>query len=153
MMKQLKIWRRRIQCISSHSVKLIIIWDVLMFVHLSLLHSFAAISYIHSQTQHQFRYDFVFDIASCLIYLSYPLFGLFADVKTGRYNTIITGVYFSFLSWMIGGLAVIVKTFSDSTLFFLILLCVGYILQVIGYAILILSNLVLINLWELQLMN
>ena len=134
MMKQLKIWRRRIQCISSRSVKFIIIWDILMFVHLSLLHSFAAMSYIHSQTQHQFRYDFVFDIASCLIYLSYPLFGLFADVKTGRYNTIITGVYFSFLSWMIGGLAVIVKTFSDSTLFFLILLCVGYILQVIGYA-------------------
>ena len=103
-----------------------------MYVHIRLLHSFAAINYIHSHTQHQFQYDFVFDITYCLIYLSYPFFGLLADVKTGRYNTIITGVHFSFLSWIIAGLAVIVNIFSDSTLF-LILLCVGFILQVIGY--------------------
>ena len=104
-----------------------------MFVHLSLLQSFAAINYIHSHTQHQFRYDFVFDIAYCLVFLSFPLFGLLADVKTGRYNTIITGVHFSFLSWIFAGLAVIVKTLSDSTLSFLILMSAGYILQVIGY--------------------
>ena len=104
-----------------------------MYVHLCLLHSFAAINYIHSNTQHQFRYDFVFDIAYCLIYLSSPFFGLLADVKTGRYNTIITGVHFSFLSWIIAGLAVIVEIFSDSTLFFLIFLFAAYILQVIGY--------------------
>ena len=104
-----------------------------MFVHLSLLQSFAAINYIHSHTQHQFRYDFVFDIAYCLVFLSFPLFGLLADVKTGRYNTIITGVHFSFLSWIFAGLAVIVKTFSNSTLFFTILLFASYITQVIGY--------------------
>ena len=132
-MKKLTTWRRRIQCISSHSVKFIIMWDFVMFVHLSLLQTFAAINYIHSHTQHQFRFDFVFDIIYCLVFLSFPLFGLLADVKTGRYNTIITGVHFSFLSWIIAGLAVIVNTFSDSTMFFLILLCACYILQVIGY--------------------
>ena len=104
-----------------------------MFVHLSLLQSFAAIYYIHSHTQHQFRYDFLFDITYCLIYLSYFFFGPLADVKTGRYNTIITGVHFSFLSWIIAGLEVFVKIFSDSTNFFLILLSACYILQVIGY--------------------
>ena len=104
-----------------------------MFVHLSLLQSFAAINYIHNDNQYQFRYDFVFDIAYCLVFLSFPFFGLLADVKTGRYNTIITGVHFSFLSWIFAGLAVIVNTFSDSTLFFLTLLLGSYILQVIGY--------------------
>ena len=133
-MKQLKTWRRRIQCISSRSVKFIIIWDILMYVHISLLHSFGAINYIHSHNQHQFRYDFVFDIIYCLLFLSHPFFGLLADVKTGRYNTIITGVHFSFLSWIIGGLAAIVDIFSDSTLFFLILSSASYILQVIGYS-------------------
>ena len=104
-----------------------------MYVHLSLLQSFAAINYIHSNTQHQFRYDFVYDIIYCLIYISYPFFGTLADVKTGRYNAIITGVHFSFLSWIFGGLAVIINAFSDSTVFFLILMSAGYILQVIGY--------------------
>ena len=104
-----------------------------MFAHLSLLQYFPTINYIHRHTQHQFRYDFVFDIASCLIYLSFPFFGLLADVKTGRYNTIITGVHFSFLSWIFTGLAVIVKSFSNSTLFFTILLFASYITQVIGY--------------------
>ena len=104
-----------------------------MLVHISLLQTFVAINYIHSHNQHQFRYDFVFDITYCLIFLSSPFFGLLADVKTGRYKTIITGVHFSFLSWIIAGLAVIVNIFSDSTLFFLILLSACYITQVIGY--------------------
>ena len=104
-----------------------------MFAHLNLIQSFLAISDMHSHTQHQLRYDFVYDIASCLIYISFPFFGLLADVKVGRYNTIITGVHFSFLSWIITGLAVILKIFSDSTLFFLLLLLSSYITQVIGY--------------------
>ena len=133
MMKLLTTWRRRIQCISSRSVKLIIVWDILMFAHLYFVQSFASINYIHSDAQHQFRYDFIYGIAFCLIYLSFPFFGLLADVKTGRYNTIITGVHFSFLSWIFAGLAVIARTISDSTIFFLLLLFAGYITQVIGY--------------------
>ena len=117
MMKQLMNWRRRIQCISFSSVKFITIWDVLMFAHLKLLKYFVGISYIHSHTQHQIRYDFFFHIVYCLTYLSFPFFGVLADVKTARYNTIITGVYFTFLSWIFAVLAVIVKTFSNSTLF------------------------------------
>ena len=104
-----------------------------MIARLYFIQSFAAINYIHSHTLHKFRYDLVFGIASCLMFLSFAFFGLLADVKTGKYNTIITGVLFSFLFWIFAGLAVIVKTFTDSTLFFTILLFAGYILQVIGY--------------------
>ena len=104
-----------------------------MFAHLTFIQYFASINYIHSHAQHQFKYDFVYGIAFCLVYLSFLFFGLLADVKTGRYDTIITGVHFSFLSWIFAGLAVIIKTFSNSTLFFMILLFAGYILQIIGY--------------------
>ena len=126
-------WRRRIQCISSRSVKLIIIWDILIYAHFSLLQYFTGINYLHSYTQHQFGYNFAFDITTSLLYFSFPFFGLLADVKTGRYNTIINGVYFTFLSWIFAGLAVIVKTLSDSMLFFTILWFAAYITQVIGY--------------------
>ena len=125
MIKLLTTWRRRIQCISSCSVKLIIVWDILMFAHLYFIQSFASINYIHSDAQHQFRYDVIYGIAYCLVFLSFPFFGLLADVKTGRYNTIITGVHFSLLSWIFAGLAVIVKALSDSTLVFLLLLLFG----------------------------
>ena len=111
MMKQLTNWRRRIKCISSRSVKLIIIWDILMYAYLRLLKYFVGINYIHSHTQHQISYDFVFYIVYCLTYLSFPFFSLFADVKTGRYNTIITGLYFSFLSWIFACLVVKIHTF------------------------------------------
>ena len=125
-MKQLITWRR-IHCISSRSVKLIIIWDILIYAHFSSLEYFTGINYTHSHTQHQFGYDFAFDITSCLLYPSFPFFGLLADAKTGRYNTIINGVHFTFLFWIFAGLAVIVKALSDSILFFTILWFAAYI--------------------------
>ena len=89
-----------------------------MYVHLCLI--FCSNQHIHSNNQHQLRYNFVFNIIYCLIYLSYPFFGLLADVKTGRYSTIITGVHFSFLSWIIDSLAVILM--HSTSLEFIIIL-------------------------------
>ena len=75
-------------------------------------------------------------------YLSFPLFGLLADVKTGKYKTIITSVHFSFLSWIIGGLAIIVKTYlPENDTFFLIAFGIGFILELIGICC-FLSNIV-----------
>ena len=56
--------------------------------------------------------------------------GLFGDVKTGRYISIITGAHISFVSWFIGGL---INIYFMSELSILILLGVVYILKVIGY--------------------
>ena len=75
----------------------------------------------------------LFDIDYSLAFFLFPLFGLIADVKAGRYTSILTGVYLIFLAWIIAGLAVIVKTNLELDLLFLILLCFAWVLQVIGY--------------------
>ena len=96
---------RRGQCVSSRSMVLIIVWDALMYLHLNLIRYFVTTGYYHNHIK---GYNVV-DLAICLLYLCFPLFGLLADVKTGRYNTIITGVYLSFLSWIFYGLSFICK--------------------------------------------
>ena len=119
--------------ISSKSVILLILWDALMFVHTnSMQHIGAAVSNNSNIEHHQSQY-IVYGIGLCLVYLSYPLFGLIADVKTGRYKTIITSVYFSFLSWIIGGLAIIINTFLPKyDILSLIVLSIAFILELIG---------------------
>ena len=42
-----------------------------------------------------------YDIGYSLFSLLFPVFGLLADIKRGRYKTVITGVYFAFVSWII----------------------------------------------------
>ena len=84
------------QCVSSQSVILIILWHALMYLHINLIRHFAATSYYDSQVK---SYNYVGDVGYCLIFFLFPVFGLFADVKTGRYKMIITGVCFSFASW------------------------------------------------------
>ena len=120
---------RRGQCVSSRSMVLIIVWDALMYLHPNLIRYFVTTDYYHNHIK---GYNVV-DLAICLLYLCFPLFGLLADVKTGRYNTIITGVYLSFLSWIFYGLSFICKLYRNVDVPYWMFLILGYILQVIGY--------------------
>ena len=86
----------------------------------------------------------VFDIGYCLFFLLFPFFGLLADVKVGRYASIITGVYLTFFSWLAAGLCYNIKNFLHYNMVFLIISGVGYLLQVIGYSCLR-SNIVQFN--------
>ena len=105
-----------------------------MYAHLNLFRYFAATSYVNSHVHQQHAHYILFDINYCLAYFLFPLIGLITDVKTGRYKTIITGVYLSFVSWIIGGLSIIVKTYLNLDKPFLALLGFGYILQLLGYS-------------------
>ena len=87
-------------------------------------------SYYHSQCK---TCNAVDDIAYCLAFVFFPFIGLLADVKTGRYNTIITGIYLSFVSWIICGVVTIVKTFMNIDILHLVVLVVVYTFEVIGY--------------------
>ena len=87
---------------------------------------------IHTSLEQSY-YNIVIDITFCLIFLIFPFFGLLADIKTGRYKSIITGVYISFIAWIIGGLIVIINSFImlkplylSSLFFYLILQSIGY---------------------------
>ena len=125
--------KKRVQCISSKSVILLILWDSLMLFHINLLRYIGVIIYLNRHIElHRSQY-IINGIGYCLIYLSFPLFGLLADIKTGRYKTIITSVQFSFLSWIIGGLGIIGMTyFPVNDTLFLIVLGISFLLELIG---------------------
>ena len=68
------------------------------------------------------------------IFFLYPVFGLLTDIKPGRYKIIITGVYFSFASWVTCGIAVIVNVYLNIDVLYWSVSGVAYFLQVIGYS-------------------
>ena len=72
-----------------------------MYVHLSFIRNFAATNYVEVNND---VHHIIFDIEYCLVFFLFPFFGLLAVVKVGRYTSIITDVYLSFLSWMFAGL-------------------------------------------------
>ena len=121
------------QRISSKSVILLILWNVLMLVHVNSIQYVGEIVYLNKNGDHYQSLYIAHAIGLCLICLSFPLFGLLADVKTGRYKTIIVGVHFSFLSWIIVGLLYIIKTYlPEYNTLSLIALSIAFILELIG---------------------
>ena len=102
-----------------------------MYLHLNLIRHFAATSYYDSQIK---SYNYVGDVGYCLFFFIFPIFGLLADVKTGRYKMIITGVYFSFASWVTTGIVAIVNIYLNIDALYWSVLGLGYFLQVIGYS-------------------
>ena len=119
--------------ISSKSVILLILWYAMMSFHIISMRCTGATLFNNSNIErYQSQYN-VYGIGLFLVYLSFPLFGLLADVKTGRYKTIITSVHFSFLSWIIAGLTFIVKTyFPENDILFFIAFGIGFLLELIG---------------------
>ena len=129
--------RLRLTCsnriISSKSVIFLILWHVLMIFHVNSLLYIGETVYINSNIEHHQSQYVGYSIGLFLICLSLPLFGLLADVKIGRYKTTIAGVYFSFLSWIIAGLVIIIKIYlPEYDTFFLITSCICFILELIG---------------------
>ena len=104
-----------------------------MYAQITLLRYIASTTYIDIHVEHDKRFYPFFDIIYCVAYFLFPLFGLFADVKTGRYISIIANIHFSFVSWLIGGLVLFIKIYFTLELPILILMGLAYILQVIGY--------------------
>ena len=55
------------------------------------------------------RYGYV--ILTCLAWLSFPFFGLLADVWIGRYKAILIGIVLCFISWIIIGIGFILDNY------------------------------------------
>ena len=136
----IRFWTMLRFLVNSRAILIVILWDVSMNVHLSFIQRFAASLYNGNSDGHHN----VFDIGYCLFFFLFPLLGLLADVKVGRYTSIITGVYLTFFSWLTAGLCYNIKNFLQHNVLFLILSGVAYLLQVIGYSCLR-SNIVQFN--------
>ena len=127
--------------IKSRSALLILLWDFFMFINISFIRNYAATMYAKVNNG---GHQIVFDVGYCLNFFLFPLLGLLADVKIGRYTSIITGVYLSFLSWIIAGLSFIIKSSSHYNVLYYITSGVAYLLQVIGYSC-VRSNIIQFN--------
>ena len=112
-----------------------------MYAHLSFVSNFGSTNYTEVNNE---PHRIIFDIGYCLPFFLFPFIGLLADIKVGRYSSIIAGVYLSFLSWMIGGLLFTIKPFLHYNVLYYIISGVGYLLQVIGYSC-VRSNIVQFN--------
>ena len=89
--------KKRIPCVSYRSVWLLIPWYGLMYAHMNLIRYFATTTYINSHVDGEKDHSIAFDVRYCLLFFVFFLFGLLADVRFGRYKTLITGVYLCFL--------------------------------------------------------
>ena len=120
--------------ISSKSVILLILMHVLMIFHINSILYIGEAVYLNSNIEHHQSQYIFYSIGLCLICLiSFPLFGLLADVKTGRYKTIIVGVHFSFVSWIITGLSIIIKSYlPEYDILSLVTFSIAFILELIG---------------------
>ena len=127
--------------LKSRSVLLIILCDFSMYAHLSFIRNLGATIYAEVNKD---AHHIIFDIGYCLVFFLFPFFGLLADMKLGRYTSIITGVYLSFLSWIISGLGFIIKPFLYYNVLYYIISVISYLLQVIGYSC-VRSNIVQFN--------
>ena len=117
---------KRFQIFSSRSIILVIVWNTLMNVYTYLILPIRAID-------SNSGLDIVLDIEYVLLFLSFPLFGVLADIKTGRYLTIITGVRLMFLSWIIDGLALIVNLTFNLKPLYILLQSLSLFFHFIGY--------------------
>ena len=97
--------------------------------------NFAGTTYI---SQHEKGYppvavSIVFDVCYCLVYLSFPLVGLLADVWIGRYKAITAGIIMCFLAWIFAGIGYIVKDVFHFHSIFFVLYGMAYLIELVGY--------------------
>ena len=118
-----------VKAISSQWAVMVLLWDILMYCQAVFLRHYT-VSSINSSNHSGWP---GIDILYCLIFLSFPFFGLLADVWVGRYRIILFGLVLCFFSWLMSGIGLILKYIVDQEYPFLSVFLVGYVLETIGY--------------------
>ena len=108
---------------------MVLTWDCLIYSHILLLRYFGPAT-ISSTVKNGWL---GFDILYCLVFISFPIYGLLADVKIGRHRTIIIGIVLCFLSLIIAASGYVVNSFYPSSVILLTTYGVAYVLEVAGY--------------------
>ena len=99
-----------------------------MYCHILLLQYFVPSTALSGQTGWR-----GFDILYFLVYLSFPLFGLMADVWIGRHRSIITGIILCFSSMIIAGIGYALNSFYPSKAILWLAYSMAYVLEAVGY--------------------
>ena len=116
----------------SPSATLVLIWNYLLYSQYFFLCSFIGESSIDAAPANWYKYGFV--ILLCIGHMSFPLFGLLADVWIGRYKAILIGTVLCFIAWIIAGGGFMAYEYYSYKIILNIAYSIVYILQYSGYA-------------------
>ena len=75
----------------------------------------------------------IFDITYCMLFITFLLLGLIADVWTGRYKIIVTGIFLCFFAWILSGVVFIIAGYWPSNPLFYVIYVFAYLCAVVGY--------------------
>ena len=117
----------------SSSAVLVLSWNCLINAYYLLITRFTG-GFATDEVTPRIWYRYGFVIMICFGYVSFPLFGLLADVWIGRYKAILIGVMLCFLSWMAIGIGVIVYSFYDSDTVWWSFYVIAFVFQFCGYS-------------------
>ena len=122
--------------LSSRSAILVILWDALMYNYVIFMRYFEGTIYSNfqqSQTPNSAS-NIVFNNGYCMLFYMFSLLGLIADVWTGRYKIIVTGIFFCFFAWILSGVNFIIRVYWQNNSLFYVISVFAYICAAIGYA-------------------
>uniref|UniRef100_A0A1X7T777 Major facilitator superfamily (MFS) profile domain-containing protein n=1 Tax=Amphimedon queenslandica TaxID=400682 RepID=A0A1X7T777_AMPQE len=117
-------------CITPSAV-LILLWNFLIYTNYFLISRFIGSYLTKNFPTSWYKYGFV--IFQCSCWLSFPLFGLLADVWIGRYKAILIGIVLCFISWIIIGIGLIVENYFFSEILMFCVYNLAYIFQISGF--------------------
>ena len=120
---------------SSRSTLLVFVWDALMFNYIMFMRYFGATIYSNVQQSQTLNSasNIVFNITYCMLFFIFALVGLIADVWTGRYKMIVTGIFLCFFAWILSGVDFIIEAYWPNNPSFYIIYVFGYLCRVVGY--------------------
>ena len=134
-------YRKTRKCITSRSAIIVLIWKFFMsLIHVTAIH---VSSYQFPAVLNVQYYLIEVTIVSALINFLYPISGLLADLKLGRYTIIVSSIWMVVISTpliLIGsGLLITVSDIGEERKAYAILITTGSILAITGLLILLCS--------------
>ena len=121
--------------LSSRSAILVLVWDALMYSYIVLMRYFEGTissNVQQSETPNSIA-NIVFNNGYCMLYFIFALVGLIADVWTGRYKIIVTGILLCFFCWIICGVNFIITAYWQNNSLFYVIYAFVYLCAAIGY--------------------
>uniref|UniRef100_A0A1X7UKP4 Uncharacterized protein n=1 Tax=Amphimedon queenslandica TaxID=400682 RepID=A0A1X7UKP4_AMPQE len=111
--------------ITSFSAVIVLIWD-------HLLHFQFGIYWYYLKFDGHIE---IFTYTESLLYLSFPFFGLLADVWIGRYKAILIGMILCFISWIMSGIGFIMQSYDGPEALQWLAFGLAYLAQCVGLAL------------------
>ena len=105
----------------SRSAILELVWDALMYNYITFMRYYGGTLYSNFQQSHtpNSASNIVFNNGYCMFFFMFSLLGLIADVWTGRYKIIVTGIFLCFFAWILSGVDIIILAFGPIIHYFL----------------------------------